>query len=432
MEGRQPVEGGTGASYRASNTESMRRTRAAASAEAAEAGRAANAEQKRRARAASSERADVARAANAERMRRSRAVPSERADEARAADAERKRRARAAKRQADGDKENQSQPKQPAKKRAGPQPLVEQQQQQQQQQQPQPSSMTDELHADLWESLRPDQGPIREFTFDDEVAAAKQFRERLRARLRTAVCAVCSSYHAPSDVRSVAFYDLPHRELLSRDGERTAELPREGLTVCLIDEEAYCLQPAAVTRTTDDDGAWELPVAVFARPVGNACPPGYLAYLSPSPARVPTLLHTGQEHVSLAVCNECRNALKKKKVPPASLLRFDPGSVPRNPATGVPDLPQLTLLEAVHLVRLVPLRPRSDLAHIHCPCFAGRLAARCAGGPEEAQDRAQGKLDCTARPNDASACGIAASKTFVSPSDESLYCHHCDYGILLS
>jgi hypothetical protein len=121
------------------------------------------------------------------------------------------------------------------------------------------------------------------FTLDDHVDAAIKFRTELKACCEKTVCAVCSRYRPKVDATSHAICDIPNLSLLDASLPKTDEYPRDALTTFQWRDTTYCLQEKAC-HVGDDP---------------NTC--------------------------NVTVCKECFFALKTKRVPPMSLVRFDAG-----------------------------------------------------------------------------------------------------------
>ena len=129
--------------------------------------------------------------------------------------------------------------------------------------------------------------PARTLKLDVQDAA--RFRDFVDGRCPTRVCGVCSLYCGPAHINTYDISLLPHLALLAADGRRTSELPRHAHTSMEYpagSSRKYCIQPAACTQ--DDAGV-----------------------------------------VNLDVCHICYKCLQRKAVPPASLVRFDAGCIPR-------------------------------------------------------------------------------------------------------
>jgi hypothetical protein len=122
------------------------------------------------------------------------------------------------------------------------------------------------------------------------IASAVAFQEHFADHMPTLVCAVCAEFCCPADVDRVAIDRLPHVHLLRADGPKTPSTPRHGHTTVRIADIVYCLHPNGVDR----------------------------------------------QHAR--VCKRCVSSLKDSRIPEASLVRFDAGTIPSH-------LPPLTFVE---------------------------------------------------------------------------------------
>lgn len=144
----------------------------------------------------------------------------------------------------------------------------------------------------------------------EHILAAKKMRDTIRANLRTAahVCAVCNMFQNPGEMHvssPIPWSDIPHPELLLRNGPQTREHPRNGRTFAAIQGMEYCLQPDFV--------------------------------------------HNADGQIQIDICAICAESLERGEIPPSSLVRMDTGGIP-------PHLPPLTLLEATIVAPNRPLR----------------------------------------------------------------------------
>ena len=157
---------------------------------------------------------------------------------------------------------------------------------------------------------------------DQDCQDAFDFRCSIDKRIPNHVCAVCNTYRPLTSFRDENIHridcckvkpgmplnmwtpikDIPNLKLLQCDVERTEYHPRPGLTRLCFEGMDYCLQPYSCTDI--------------------------------------------EEVVPLAqICNECHRSLAKKHIPDWSLVRFDPGEIPRADNVEEQLLP-LTMLEA--------------------------------------------------------------------------------------
>jgi hypothetical protein len=131
--------------------------------------------------------------------------------------------------------------------------------------------------------------PARERTLEDDIQLASEMRRYIDSRNKTRTCACCSCRCAKGDpdgeyepTTRMLLHDIPNLDLLRVDGVKTDELPRDGLT--RIGE--YCLQPLGSPGENE----------------------------------------AGETIVD--ICETCLRDLAHKKVPMASLVRVDTGSIP--------------------------------------------------------------------------------------------------------
>ena len=168
--------------------------------------------------------------------------------------------------------------------------------------------------------LRPEQVP-RVQTVEEQLLTAARIQRDVEAAVSVLPCAVCGCYVGSREVAEtgVAVPDLPNVGVLRADGERTAELPRDGITHLEHDGVKYCLSPEGITSA-----------------------PG--------------------QPVRLHACLDCWAALAKKKVPPRSLVRVDTGPWPVDDTGPLPSptyVERLLLSSVTPSRRVVVLRPTS-------------------------------------------------------------------------
>jgi hypothetical protein len=159
-------------------------------------------------------------------------------------------------------------------------------------------------------------------TLELDIRDAARFRKYLDDTCPTEVCGACSMYCGPASVQTYSLTSLPHLELLAADGPHTPELPRHAHTTVehpVGSGRRYCLQPAACGQL--EDGS-----------------PG------------------------IRVCDICIASLRRRVVPPASLVRFDAGAIPTAPNLADQLVPlravEAQLVAQIHVARLcIVMRP---------------------------------------------------------------------------
>ena len=183
--------------------------------------------------------------------------------------------------------------------------------------------------------------PAEPRSLEDDIQLASDMRRFMDVRNKTRVCAVCScrcaaghsaEEEADADddwTETMRISDIPNVHLLSKDGPKSEELPRDSLTT--IGD--YCLQPLAMLPGED-----------------------------------------ANEDPHVDVCKSCMSQLQNKKVPMASLVRVDTGSIPD-------DLLPLTIMEEqlLGLGRacryIFVMRPRGSDSDMQQWCFRGHVIA---------------------------------------------------------
>ena len=183
--------------------------------------------------------------------------------------------------------------------------------------------------------------PAESRSLEDDIHLASDMRRFMDIRNKTRVCAVCScrcaAGHSAEEeddadgdwTETMRISDIPNVHLLSKDGPKSEELPRDSLTTI----GGFCLQPLAM------------------RPGEDA-----------------------SEDPHVDVCKSCMSQLQNKKVPMASLVRVDTGSIPD-------DLLPLTIMEEqlLGLGRacryIFVMRPRGSDSDMQQWCFRGHVIA---------------------------------------------------------
>jgi hypothetical protein len=82
-----------------------------------------------------------------------------------------------------------------------------------------------------------------EWTFEDSVRAAREFRECMDRALPCAVCAVCGRRATNGGTTRCAVGAIPGLQLLRADGPRRDDWPRVALTTVDVQGVRYCLTP---------------------------------------------------------------------------------------------------------------------------------------------------------------------------------------------
>ena len=172
-------------------------------------------------------------------------------------------------------------------------------------------------HVPDLEELRGE--PPDERTVEKDIDDAKRFRDCLGKRCPTNICAVCSCYRCPKEIREVLLSKKGlHLHLLAADLPSTPQLPRHAKTIYRYKGKDYCLQKAGIREGTEETAARVgkdkgLKVAV------------------------------GEPYAT--ICDNCLTSLENENVPAASLVRLDPGEIPVAENSEEQLLP-LTMLEA--------------------------------------------------------------------------------------
>jgi hypothetical protein len=113
-------------------------------------------------------------------------------------------------------------------------------------------------------------------TFSDLMSIAKGFREHIAATCTRSLCAVCAT--PKEKVVRISYTKIPHAHLLLDAGSKSPAYPRHAHTTTLLGGSLYCLHPHAVEGDYVD------------------------------------------------ICDECMASLKRKNIPPTSLVCIDPGA----------------------------------------------------------------------------------------------------------
>ena len=173
------------------------------------------------------------------------------------------------------------------------------------------------LHTDSIADIVVNENTERAIDEVAQYAAGRDARAHIEDHIRTPerICAVCNLECNKNEFKPepVPWADFPGKHILEAGQCSTEEVPRSEQTTCVIDGVKYCLQRGAMNGLQNG--------------VGNG------------------------DDVLVNVCIDCFVDLRCGKVPNASLLRIDPGSVPAG-------LPPLTLLGTYVLA---PWRPHRIL-----------------------------------------------------------------------
>ena len=183
----------------------------------------------------------------------------------------------------------------------------------------------------------PNTNVLRTWDFKDDVQSASQFRQFMADNIKSKVCCCCGRFTIADNVQWVEFDNLHNKDLLLADGIKTEDMPRHAHTTWECNNKKYCMLGSKAANCM--------------RQIGVS--------------------------TQVQICLECKTALARHQIPPASYVRVDPGLPP-------PNLEPLNLVEQqcvapIRMLRHIIYLKSPQKAHLpnscFVPCMRGHVVA---------------------------------------------------------